>query len=229
MATSKTQRIGILVIAVVMIIGTIFSFFAIILQNSNAQIDAERQAAQQEEIQKEYEEYNKQLTAYQEEVGKESKEIEEKYGSIIKEYEDRPSEFDPSKVTELEKEDLKKGDGKEVKDINEARAYYIGWNKDGKVFDSSINEDGSFQDPIGIANTIEGWQKGVIGMKIGGVRELTIPSELAYGDQEVGDDLPANSTLRFVVLALPPSNIEQPEMSPRLTELLEQATPGMAQ
>ncbi len=229
MATSKTQRIGILVIAVVMVIGTIFSFFAVILQNSNAQIDANRAAEQQEELQKEYEKYNEEVVAYQDKVQKENEEIEKKYGPIIKKYEDRPAKFDDKGVTELKIDDLEKGDGAKVEDVESVRAYYIGWNKDGKVFDSSINEDGSFQPPIGIADTIEGWQKGVIGMNIGGVRELTIPSDMAYGDQEVSDDIPANSVLRFVVVALPPSELEQqPEMSDRLNELLNEAMSGMA-
>ena len=227
MATSKTQRIGILVIAVVMIIGTVFSFFAIILQNSNAQIDAERQSAQQEELQKEYEKYNDEVVAYQEEVSKENEEIEKKYASLIKEYEDRPDGFDNSKITELEKKDLKKGDGEEVKDIDSVRAYYIGWNADGEVFDSSIGEGGTMQPPIAVVGTIQGWQDGVMGMNIGGVRELSIPSELAYGDQEVGDDIPANSSLKFVVVALPASKIKEPEMSEKLRELLDQVAPNM--
>ena len=57
---------------------------------------------------------------------------------------------------------------------------------------------------------IGGWKKGIVGMKIGGVRELTIPSAQAYGEEGSGDDIPANTPLKFVVLAVP--SISEPEM-----------------
>ena len=62
---------------------------------------------------------------------------------------------------------------------------------------------------------IEGWKSGVEGMKIGGVREITIPSELGYGDTEMGD-IPKNSVLKFVIVALDPIG---DDWSDRMSEL----------
>ena len=64
-------------------------------------------------------------------------------------------------------------------------------------------------------NLIEGWKSGVEGMKIGGVREITIPSELGYGDTEMGD-IPKNSVLKFVIVALDPIG---DDWSDRMSEL----------
>ena len=95
--------------------------------------------------------------------------------------------------------------------------YYIGWNAKGEIFDQSI-ADGKLKAPLnmdGPANTavIQGWKEGLIGMKIGGVRELTIPANKAYGDKAQGDKIPANSPLKFVVMAIEkPADIPEPEM-----------------
>ena len=101
------------------------------------------------------------------------------------------------------------GDGDEVNDDTPVAMYYIGWNPTGIVFDQSIN-DGKLKAPRAVADgpanasVIEGWQKGLVGMKIGGVRELTIPSAMAYGEAGQGDDIPANTPLKFVVMAISP-------------------------
>lgn len=224
MATSKSQRIGVFVIAAVMAIGTLFSFYAIILQNSNAQIDAEKRAETQKELEAEYDKYNEEVVAYQAKVQEEDAKVLEEYGHLLREYQDRPAKFDADKVDELKTEDLVKGDGKTVESSEDMRAYYIGWNKDGKVFDGSIDQE---SDEIGSplypgTGAIQGWLDGVVGMKIGGVRELTIPSELAYGDQEVGDDIPANSPLKFIIVAVPLIQTPEPEMSEKLQDLLGQ-------
>ncbi len=95
-------------------------------------------------------------------------------------------------------EDIKIGDGYEVKPGGAVVAFYHGTLKaDGKVFDSSFNRG----EPIGfpLNGVIPGWQKGVPGMKIGGVRRLTIPAAMAYGAQSPSPDIPANSDLVFVI------------------------------
>ena len=60
---------------------------------------------------------------------------------------------------------------------------------------------------------IEGWKKGLVGMKIGGVRELSIPSDLAYGKNGSGEKIPADTPLKFIVMAIPqPEEIPEVEM-----------------
>ncbi|MBR3220380.1 FKBP-type peptidyl-prolyl cis-trans isomerase [Candidatus Saccharibacteria bacterium] len=100
--------------------------------------------------------------------------------------------------------DLRDGNGAELTENTNYLAYYIGWCADESVFDSSLD---NFENPtllgapIPGGNLIEGWKQGVIGMKIGGVRELTIPGELAYGEsREVCGT--TNSPLKFVVMAI---------------------------
>ena len=66
---------------------------------------------------------------------------------------------------------------------------------------------------------INGWKEGVIGMKLGGVRELTIPAAKAYGSQSAGDKIPANAPLKFVVMAIKADWIEQP----KVPEILQRA------
>lgn len=96
-------------------------------------------------------------------------------------------------------EDIKIGDGYEVKAGGTVVAHYHGTLKADptKVFDSSFRRGEPATFPL--SGVIEGWQKGVPGMKIGGIRRLTIPAKMAYGDQSRGPDLPANSDLVFII------------------------------
>src|SRR5258708_4609371 len=101
-------------------------------------------------------------------------------------------------------EDLKVGEGKEVFGGDHILIHYLGTLEDGTKFDSSYDRGEPFKTRIGVGQVIEGWDMGVVGMKVGGKRKLIIPSQLAYGDQEIGT-IPANSTLIFEVELL---NIE---------------------
>lgn len=222
MATSKAQRIGIIIIAAVMAIGTIGSFFIVIVANKNQEIDMREQEQQSKELEKHYAKYEKDMEAYNKKLADEAKELSPKYFDEMKGYKSRAQPFDGSKVKELGKKDLKKGTGAEVKNPEEMRAYYIGWNDKGKVFDSSIDGE-SLKAPIPVSGVIEGWLQGVVGMKIGGVRELTIPSELAYGDQSQGEDIPAGAALKFIVKAIEPSDIKEPQMSDELLNIMQQS------
>lgn len=205
MATSKTQRIGIIVIAAVMIVGTIGSFFIMIVANQNAQQD---QVAEQKKYDKQMADYEKQMQEMQKEQDAEAKKLSNKYYDEFVQYESLPESFDASKAKKLETKDLKEGDGKEINADTRYRAYYIGWNEEGKVFDGSI-EDGALKLPIeGGEGLIEGWIKGVEGMKIGGVRTITIPGKMAY-DQDQGADVKANAPLKFVVMAIPAAGDEK--------------------
>ena len=70
---------------------------------------------------------------------------------------------------------------------------------DGTKFDSSLDRKQVFTFPLGGGQVIPGWDQGVVGMKVGGVRELIIPPALGYGDQGAGGVIPPGATLRFKV------------------------------
>lgn len=217
MATPKRQRIGILIILVVLVIGTIGSFAVLILQTQNTQ---QVDVAQQEAIQQ----YQQDQAEYQAKLDEQAAELSKEYYPIFSEYADVPAKFSIDSVTKLTTKDLRTGTGETINGSTQFAAYYIGWNPDGKVFDQSI-ADGALKSPIpvaGLANAglIQGWKEGLLGMKIGGVRELSIPSDLAYGEAGQGDDIPPNTPLKFVVMAIElPEQIPTPQIP---TELLQQ-------
>jgi FKBP-type peptidyl-prolyl cis-trans isomerase len=79
---------------------------------------------------------------------------------------------------------------------------YTGWLTDGTKFDSSIDAGTPFQFTLGKGEVIPGWDQGVAGMQVGGVRTLTIPPDLAYGTQGAGGTIPSNATLVFEIKLL---------------------------
>ena len=92
------------------------------------------------------------------------------------------------------------GTGVESVKGKKVSVHYTGTLINGKKFDSSLDRGQPFSFDLGAGQVIKGWDDGVAGMKVGGKRKLTIPSELAYGAREVGNGLiPANSTLIFEV------------------------------
>jgi FKBP-type peptidyl-prolyl cis-trans isomerase len=98
-------------------------------------------------------------------------------------------------------EDMKIGTGYEVKTGGAVVANYHGWLKDGgKVFDSTYDPSFKHAEPAGFSlnAVIDGWKKGVPGMKVGGIRRLTIPSALAYGARG-NPSVPPNADLVFVI------------------------------
>ena len=210
MATTKGQRIGIWVIAGMMFLGTVGGFVAMMVAPGN---EAKDQAA----FKKAQDEYTKATDERKKKVEAQANELSQKYYGKFSEFSSRVSAFEAGDVKELVKEDLVDGEGAEVKDDTKLAVYYIGWNAKGEIFDQSI-ADGKLKAPLnmnGPANTavIQGWKEGLIGMKIGGVRELTIPANKAYGDKAQGDKIPANSPLKFVVMAIEkPADIPEPEM-----------------
>ena len=96
-------------------------------------------------------------------------------------------------------EDIKIGDGQEVEKFNIVTVNYTGLLEDGTKFDSSLNPGRTpFRFTVGAGQVIKGWDEGLIGMKVGGKRKLTIPPELGYGSRDKGP-IPANSTLIFEI------------------------------
>ena len=99
----------------------------------------------------------------------------------------------------LQIEDLKAGTGAEATAGNQVTVHYVGTLTDGKKFDSSRDRGKGFSFKLGGGQVIKGWDQGVAGMKVGGLRKLTIPPELAYGDRGFPPVIPPRSTLVFEV------------------------------
>ncbi|MEK7725674.1 MAG: FKBP-type peptidyl-prolyl cis-trans isomerase, partial [Nitrospirota bacterium] len=77
--------------------------------------------------------------------------------------------------------------------------HYTGWLTNGKKFDSSVDRGQPFSFRLGVGQVIKGWDEGVQGMKVGGKRKLTIPSNLGYGARGAGGLIPPHATLVFDV------------------------------
>ena len=105
----------------------------------------------------------------------------------------------PTSVSELKIEDTTAGTGAEAKKGMQVSVHYTGWLTDGKKFDSSLDRGVPFKFQLGVGQVIKGWDEGVVGMKVGGKRKLTIPSDMAYGERGAGNVIPPNSTLVFEV------------------------------
>lgn len=174
MSASRAQRIGIWIIAIVMFVGTIGGYFLIIVSNDNQNRVARELQEQQKKVQERAMKPSEALPGYKAEA------------------------FDAAAVTELVKEDLKPGSGKEVAEGAQIEVNYFGWTPDGQIFDST-NKGGSVE-PLGLSlgAVIEGWSKGLVGAKEGGVRKLVIPAAQAYGEQGSGSIAP-NTPLTFIV------------------------------
>ncbi len=95
--------------------------------------------------------------------------------------------------------DIIEGDGAEAESGQHVSVHYTGWLEDGTVFDSSVERGVPFDFDLGAGNVIAGWDEGVAGMKVGGKRQLVIPSDLAYGDQGAPGSIPPGATLIFEV------------------------------
>jgi FKBP-type peptidyl-prolyl cis-trans isomerase len=175
MATKTSQRVGIWVIAFVMLFGTLGAFFLPILMNDNAAREADELQALQEQ-------YEKQMNATTEPLDG---------------YAAEP--FDKAAVTDLKVEVLKEGDGEKVATPeSKVTANYFGWTSDGKIFDSSKKDGVSQPIPFGLNEVIKGWTEGLTGAKAGGVYKLMIPADKAYGDVDTGSGRPVGP-LAFIV------------------------------
>ena len=104
----------------------------------------------------------------------------------------------PATAAGLEKVDLRTGTGAIAEAGRNVTVHYTGWLTDRTKFDSSRDRAQPFAFRLGAGRVIKGWDEGVAGMRVGGLRRLTIPPELGYGARPVGP-IPANSTLVFEV------------------------------
>jgi peptidylprolyl isomerase len=108
--------------------------------------------------------------------------------------------IDPSETyTDLVITDLVEGEGEEAVAGKGVTVHYVGVAlSTGEEFDASYNRGAPFQFPLGGGRVIAGWDQGVVGMKVGGRRQLVIPPHLGYGNRDLGVIKP-NETLIFVV------------------------------
>ncbi len=116
----------------------------------------------------------------------------------------------PPKPTKLETKEIVKGTGKEATTTHGVYVNYVGalWST-GKEFDSSWSRNEPFLFTPGVGEVIKGWEKGVVGMKEGGRRELIIPASEAYGAQGSPPKIPKNEALIFVVDLLRVTSVKE--------------------
>ncbi|MFZ1360977.1 MAG: FKBP-type peptidyl-prolyl cis-trans isomerase [Candidatus Saccharimonadales bacterium] len=182
MSTTRSQRIGIWIIAVVMTVGTLGSFFVVILANKNNTSDYEKQQQMYEEFQKE------------------QQKAQEERQATLEPLEGFAAEpFDADAVTELSVEVLTEGDGAELTETSGMTINYFGWTADGKIFDSTRAKGVTTPtDQLRLDSVIEGWREGLAGKKAGSVVKLLIPADKAYGATDDGSGRPFGP-LAFIV------------------------------
>lgn len=102
-------------------------------------------------------------------------------------------------MADLQIEDIQEGNGAQASAGQKVSVHYTGWLTNGQKFDSSHDRNRPFEFELGAGRVIQGWDQGVVGMKVGGKRKLTIPPELGYGARGAGNAIPPGATLVFEV------------------------------
>ena len=196
--TSLKQRIFIAAIAIIMVGSIIAGYAAIVLGNSGSSSTAQTIAPEKVvQYQQEYEAKQAEFkTATQADFDKFVP-----FKSEVVAYNEATAN-----AGEVVTQDLVVGEGRELTEGDkDYLAYYIGWCADETVFDSSLDNTTNptmFTQALNAsAGLIDGWERGVVGMKLGGIREITIPGELAYKDtQEICGG--TYKPLKFIVMAV---------------------------
>ena len=109
----------------------------------------------------------------------------------------QPSGLTMANTTDLKIEITQEGSGAVAENGMSVSVHYTGKLTDGTKFDSSLDRGTPFSFTLGQGRVIKGWDQGVLGMKVGEKRTLTIPSELGYGSAGAGASIPPNATLIF--------------------------------
>lgn len=201
--TSWRQRLIIIVIAVLLLGSTIATYVFVVLNGNSKSTNNQDQISQ---LSEQYETKNAELEAA-------SKPFSDKYFPIFSQYQSQVKAYNETAAANavLKTEDLLTGTGKVLTDGDkDYLAYYVGWCADGTVFDSSFDNTGkeseqdatTLKSPLDPSNgLIEGWEQGVIGMKLGGVRIITMNGDLGYGDtREICGGY--NKPLKFLVMPI---------------------------
>ena len=196
--TSPKQRIIISVIAIVML-GSIIASYAAIILNGEKQNTSDTGTISEEKVLEYETAYNEKLAEFKKATqGDFDKFI--KYKGEIKAYNEASANGGP-----VETKDLVIGDGRELTEgDSDYYAYYVGWCADESIFDSSLDDKDNPKSFAKILDAslgmIEGWTAGVVGMKINGIRVITVPSTLAYGESmEICGGY--NKPLKFMIMA----------------------------
>ena len=199
--TSLSQRIVIGIIAVLLLASTIAIYALIVL---NGEKNKATSSVKKEELAA----VTKELTAKQDELKAASDKMSKQYFGTFNSFRNKVKAYNAETVQNagLKPTDLKVGTGAEITNSTKSYyAYYIGWCPDESVFDSSFDDakkPTSLKAPLAVTNPaslIAGWSEGIKGMKIGGVREVDIPSALAYGNEREICGA-KNSPLKFIIL-----------------------------
>ncbi len=180
MATSTSQRVGIWIIAGIMVFGTLGAFFAPILTENNEIQDLK----------------NNQLNNPQQQPSATAEPLD---GYIAE-------PFSRDGITELKIEELKAGEGEEATPTSMLNVNYFGWTSDGSIFDSSKKAGNTTPIDLGLDGVIVGWTEGLTGAKPGSVRKLIIPASKAYGEAGSPPTIGSNEPLTFIVEVLKVTN-----------------------
>lgn len=199
--TSVKQRIFIIAIAIIMIGTFIASYAAIVISGSQNSSTSTTGSISDEKIAEYEQAYYEELSAFEAGTAEDF--------AVFAPYVPEVVAYNETSANSggVQTRDLLIGDGQELADGDtNYLAYYVGWCADESVFDSSLDSTTSptaFTKAIDASlGMIEGWNVGVVGMKMGGIREITVPGELAYGDQmEICGGY--NKPLKFLVMVVP--------------------------
>ncbi|MDO4902388.1 MAG: FKBP-type peptidyl-prolyl cis-trans isomerase [bacterium] len=208
--TTKGQRVAIWAILILTIGSTIALYFSMFLGQKN-------QIAEHKAYQENQKKYQDDYKKYQDKLDQQAKKLSDIYYAEFSQYKNRVAAFNSTDAEKagVKTEDLKVGSGAEINYSSiKYTAYYIGWKPDGTVFDGSIDGE-KLKNPLFVEKQgdkwqmIEGWTEGVKGMKVGGIREISIPSAKAYGQAgspnqtDPAKSIAPSESIRFVVMIIP--------------------------